>query len=238
MRIFPAIDVRGGKAVRLYQGDYGKMTVCADDPAETAKGFREQGARSLHVVDLDGAKDGEPVNFGVIERIIAGGGMPVQVGGGIRDEERVSRYLSLGVERVILGTAAVRDFDFLLEMVRRHGGRIAVGVDVRDELVAVSGWQETTAVNGFDFCKKLRDAGVETVIYTDISKDGTLSGTNLSAYGRLSEIEGLNIIASGGISHESEIVELRSRGIYGAILGKALYSGKLSLPRAIELGER
>ena len=238
MKIFPAVDLKDGKAVRLFQGDYDKMTVYGEDPVKTAEGFKQKGASSLHIVDLDGAKDGAAVNFETISRIVAKACMFTEVGGGIRDEERIKKYLALGVSRVILGTAAVRDFGFLCEMVKKYGNKIAVGVDVRDGNIAVSGWQETTGVNGFEFCVKLAGAGVETVIYTDISKDGALKGTNLEAYDKLSKIDGLGIIASGGISFESEISELRRKGVQGAILGKALYSGSLDLARAIELGEK
>ena len=235
MKIFPAIDLKDGSAVRLFQGDYDKMTVYGGDPAEIARSFRADGAENLHIVDLDGAKDGSPANFGIIEKTVADSQMFVQVGGGIRDEERIEQYLELGVGRVILGTIAVEDFDFTSRMVKKYGSQIAVSVDVKDEHVAISGWKEMTVVNGMDFCVKLRDAGVETVIYTDISKDGTLKGTNLEVYEKLSEIDGLNIIASGGISFEDEISHLRQKGIYGAILGKALYNGILDLRRAIEL---
>jgi len=238
MIIFPAIDLKDGKAVRLFQGDYDKMTVYSENPVETAKGFKESGASHLHIVDLDGAKDGQLANFETIKKITGAAGMFVQTGGGIRDEERILKYLNSGVSRVILGTAAVRDFDFLRRMVDKYKEKIAVSVDVRDGYIATSGWTETTGVKGMNFCEKLAKAGVKTVIYTDISKDGGLSGTNLDAYEGLSKIKGLDIIASGGISYESEITELRNKNIYGAILGKALYSGSLDLKRVIELGER
>ena len=238
MKIFPAIDLKGGKAVRLFQGDYDQMTVYGENPAEIAKDFKNKGASCLHLVDLDGAKDGKLVNFGAIKEIVGDLDMFVQVGGGIRDEQRISQYLELGIGRVILGTIAVKDFGFLCDMVKKYGDKIAVGVDVRDGRVAINGWKEVTDVNGMDFCEKLRNAGVKTIIYTDISKDGALKGTNLEAYGKLSELRGLNIIASGGISFENEITKLKDKGIYGAILGKALYSGMLDLKRVIELGEK
>jgi len=236
MKIFPAIDIKDGKAVRLFQGDYNKVTVYGDDPTAVAKKFKEDGAGYLHIVDLDGAKDGSLANFELVKKISGSTGMFIQVGGGIRNEERINRYLETGVSRVILGTIAAENFEFTCEMVKKYGGKIAVGVDVKDEFVAVSGWTELTKINGPEFCVRLAAAGVETVIYTDISKDGALVGTNIPAYKKLSEIPGLNIIASGGVSFENEIEELRSFGIYGAILGKALYSGKLDLKRAIKLG--
>ena len=238
MKIFPAIDLKDGKVVRLFQGNYDMMTVYGENPSETAKGFKESGASNLHIVDLDGAKDGMLYNFSVIKEMVVDINMTVQVGGGIRDEERVASYLELGVARVILGTAAVKDFSFLRDMVKKYGGKIAVSVDVKDEYVAINGWKETTDIKGMDFCEKLKDAGVETVIYTDISKDGGLSGTNMDAYEKLVKIKGLYIIASGGISFESEISELRKKGVYGIILGKALYSGNLDIKKAIEIGEK
>ena len=182
MKIFPAIDLRDGKAVRLFQGDYDQMTVYSDDPVKTAIKFKEKGASNLHVVDLDGAKDGRPVNFDVIREIVTAVGVFVEVGGGIRDERRIRQYLDLGVGRVILGTIAVKDFGFLCDMVKKYGDKIAVGVDVKDGYVAINGWKEVTDMAGFDFCVKLRDAGVKTVIYTDVSRDGAEKGTNMEAY--------------------------------------------------------
>ena len=238
MKIFPAIDLKDGKAVRLFQGDYDQMTVYSENPVEIARDFKEKGASNLHLVDLDGAKDGKLVNFDTIKKIVGDVELFVEVGGGIRDEQRIAQYLELGIGRVILGTIAVKDFGFLCDMVKKYGEKIAVGVDVKDEYVAINGWKERTDVKGMDFCKKLLNAGVKTVIYTDISKDGALKGTNLDAYDRLSEMKGLDVIASGGISFENEITQLRRKGIYGAILGKAIYSGMLDLKKAIELGER
>ena len=235
MRIFPAIDLKDGKAVRLFQGDYDQMTVYSENPIEIAEGFKQQGASNLHLVDLDGAKDGKLVNFDTIKEIVSGVDMFVQVGGGIRDEQRIIQYLELGVGRVILGTIAVKDFNFLCDMVKKYGEKIAVGVDVKDEYVAVNGWKEVTDINGYDFCIKLKNAGVKTIIYTDISKDGVLKGTNMDAYDKLSKIKEINIIASGGVSFENEIVELRDKGVYGAILGKAIYSGMLNLKKAVVL---
>ena len=230
MKIFPAIDLREGRVVRLTQGDYSRMEVYGDRPEEAARSFREKGARCLHVVDLDGARDGSTANFDAISRILrAGEGMEVEVGGGIRDEERIRAYLDLGVSRVILGTVAVRDFAFTARMAQTYGEKIAVGVDARDGRVAVSGWMEVTSLDSLDFCRKLRDAGVQTVIYTDISRDGELQGANLPVYEQLCAIDGLRIIASGGISYPQEIDRLRQTGVYGAIVGKALYAGALEL---------
>ena len=233
MQIFPAIDLRGGQVVRLYQGDYDRETVYAADPCAVARSFLAAGAKYLHVVDLDGAKDGTLANFDTIAAIVKQGGLYIEVGGGIRTEDRIRRYLDLGVGRCILGTIAVRDFDFTARMARTYGDRIAVGVDARDGYVAVSGWKELSAERGVDFCRRLRDAGVKTVIYTDISRDGAEAGTNLDLYRELSEIQGLDITASGGVSSIEELKELQRIGTRAAILGKALYTGRLDLKTVI-----
>ena len=233
MQIFPAIDLRGGQVVRLYQGDYDQMTVYGADPCAVARDFIAAGARYLHVVDLDGALDGTLANFESIAAIARQGGLYIEVGGGIRDEERIRRYLDLGVGRCILGTIAVKDFAFTERMARTYGDRIAVGVDARDGYVAVSGWKELSAERGVDFCRRLRDAGVKTVIYTDISRDGAEAGTNLDLYRELSEIQGLDITASGGVSSIEELKELQRIGTRAAILGKALYTGRLDLKTVI-----
>lgn len=234
MQIFPAIDLRGGQVVRLYQGDYDQMTVYGADPCAVARDFIAAGARYLHVVDLDGALDGTLANFDTIAAIARQGGLYIEVGGGIRDEERIRRYLDLGVGRCILGTIAVKDFAFTERMARKYGDRIAVGVDARDGYVAVSGWKELSAERGVDFCRRLRDAGVKTVIYTDISRDGAEQGTNLDLYRELAKIDGLDITASGGVSSMAELRELRQIGTKAAILGKALYTGRLDLKTVIE----
>lgn len=234
MKIFPAIDLRDGKAVRLYQGDYDQMTVYSEDPVDVARSFRGKGAGYLHLVDLDGAKDGQLVNFETIRRIVEEVDLFVEVGGGIRDEERIRQYLDLGVDRVILGTIAIKEPEFLKEMVKKYGEKIAVGVDARDGYVAINGWKEITDQESFSFCQYLRDIGVKTVIYTDISRDGGLEGTNMDAYRKLQQIEGLEVTASGGISFEQEITELKPI-VSAAILGKAIYSGALDLSRAVEL---
>ena len=233
MQIFPAIDLRGGQVVRLYQGDYDRETVYAADPCAVARSFLAAGARYLHVVDLDGARDGMLANFETIAAIVKQGGLYIEVGGGIRAEDRIRRYLDLGVGRCILGTIAVKDFAFTERMARTYGDRIAVGVDARDGYVAVSGWKELSAERGVDFCRRLRDAGVKTVIYTDISRDGAEAGTNLDLYRELSEIQGLDITASGGVSSIEELKELQRIGTRAAILGKALYTGRLDLKTVI-----
>ena len=234
MQIFPAIDLSEGHVVRLFQGDYGKKTVYGADPCAAAQTFADQGAQYLHVVDLDGAKDGTLANFDSIAALAKQGGLYIEVGGGIRTEERIRRYLDLGVDRCILGTIAVKDFEFTARMAQKYGERIAVGVDARDGYVAVSGWLETSGEKGVDFCRRLRGAGVQTVIYTDISRDGAEQGTNLAVYRELAQIEGLNITASGGVSSIAELKELRDMGIPAAILGKALYTGRLDLREVIK----
>lgn len=234
MQIFPAIDLRGGQVVRLYQGDYAQETVYGTDPCAQAREFLDAGARYLHLVDLDGARDGTPANFDSISAIARQGGLYIEVGGGIRTEERIRQYLDLGVSRCILGTIAIKDFDFTARMVRKYGEQIAVGVDARDGYVAVNGWKELSQERGVDFCRRLRDAGVKTVIYTDISRDGAGQGTNLELYQELAEIEGLEITASGGVSSLEELRRLERIGVRAAILGKALYTGRLDLQMVIE----
>ena len=234
MQIFPAIDLRGGQVVRLYQGDYDQETVYGADPCAQARAFLDAGARYLHVVDLDGARDGTAANFDSIAAIARQGGLYIEVGGGVRTEERIRRYLDLGVSRCILGTAAVKDFDFTARMARKYGEQIAVGVDARDGYVAVNGWKELSREKGVDFSRRLRDAGVRTVIYTDISRDGAESGTNLALYRELAEIRGLDVTASGGISGIPELKELRAIGTHAAILGKALYTGRLDRRTGIQ----
>jgi len=234
MQIFPAIDLSGGQVVRLYQGDYDQMTVYGSDPCAVAREFVAAGAKYLHVVDLDGAKDGTLANFESISAIAKQGGLYIEVGGGIRTEERIQQYLDLGVGRCILGTIAVKDFDFTARMARKYGDKIAVGVDARDGYVAINGWKELSDETGIEFCKRLRDAGIKTVIYTDISRDGAEKGTNLELYRELASIEGLNITASGGVSSLEELRELQAIGTHAAILGKALYTGRLDLKTVIE----
>ncbi len=233
MQIFPAIDLRGGQVVRLYQGDYDKETVYGADPCAAAGAFLRAGAKFLHVVDLDGARDGAPANLDAIASIVRQGGAFVEVGGGIRTEERIRRCLDLGVDRCILGTAAVEDFAFTERMAEKYGGRIAVGVDVREGFVAVNGWRELSKERGVDFCRRLRDAGVRTVIYTDISRDGAGQGTNLEVYEELAQISGLDVTASGGISSIRELRQLERSGVRAAILGKALYEHRLDLASVI-----
>ena len=233
MELFPAIDLREGKAVRLVQGDYERMTVFNQDPVAVAMEFKSQGASNLHVVDLDGARDSQLANFELIRRLITETGIFVEVGGGIRSQEAVERYLTAGAGRVILGTAAVTDYPFLERMTKLYGDRIAVGVDTRDGWVATHGWKETSRVRGEELLRRLRDSGVRTAICTDISRDGEMRGTNLELYDKLAQIEGIDIVASGGIHSIEEIRELKNR-VCAAILGKALYTGAVDLREALK----
>lgn len=233
MKLFPAIDLMGGQAVRLMQGDYDKKTVYSSSPVSVAASFQEAGATCLHLVDLDGAKDGTLTNFDTVKNIIASTQMFSEIGGGIRTEDRILRYLDAGAARVILGTIAIRDPDFTARMVAKYGARIAVGVDARDGFVATDGWLKSSGQDSFAFCQTLKDMGVQTVIYTDIACDGAMKGTNLTAYERLSNIEGLHIVASGGVSTLEEIRKLSGMHIEGAILGKALYTGAIDLREAL-----
>ena len=233
MELFPAIDLFGGKAVRLLHGDYNDMTVYSEKPFEVACDFKSAGADYLHLVDLDGAKNGDTTNFEVIENIVSNSGLQVEVGGGIRNMEAVERYLALGVMRAIIGTAAVTDPKFLLEAVGKYGERIAVAVDIKDGFVATHGWLKTSNESCFDFCEKLQSIGVKTVICTDISKDGAMQGANNELYHSLSKRFSMDIIASGGVSSIDDLLRISETGVKGAILGKSIYTGSIDLKTAI-----
>ncbi len=234
MDLFPAIDLCGGKAVRLLRGDYNEMTVYSEKPLEVAHAFKGAGADFLHLVDLDGAKDGDNPNFDVIGEIVAESGLKVEVGGGIRSIAIAERYLNLGVMRVIIGTAAVTDPEFLIESVKRFGDRIAVAVDIKDGMVATHGWLKTSTESCFDFCQKLQDIGVKTVICTDISKDGTMQGVNEELYEKLKQRFTMDIIASGGVSTMDDLIKLSEIGVSGAISGKSIYTGSIDLAEAVK----
>ena len=233
MLIFPAIDLYGGKAVRLYKGDYNQMTVYSEKPPALAKAFREAGATHMHLVDLEGAKTGETPNLETIRRIREAVPLFIEVGGGVRSMEVVERYLDAGIDRVILGTAAVTDPAFLRAAVSKHGEKIAVGVDIKDGKVAIRGWTEKSAFDAFDFCRELQKIGVRTIICTDVSKDGAMQGTNRALYGELSKELNIDIIASGGVSTLEDVNALRALNLYGAIIGKAYYTGAIDLREAI-----
>ncbi len=234
MILFPAIDLFDGKAVRLYKGDYAQMTVYSEHPESVARDFVECGATHIHIVDLAGAKDGTTPNLASVCAIKEASGAFCEIGGGIRSMEVVHRYLDAGLDRVILGTAAVTDRAFLRAAVSEYGEQIAVGVDLKDGFVAVKGWTETTALTADAFCAELQTLGVRTLICTDISRDGAMRGANLALYRALSEQFDLNITASGGVSSLEDVLRLREMGLYGAIIGKAYYTGALDLKKAIE----
>ena len=237
MLIFPAIDLYEKKAVRLLKGDYNKMTVYSDNPVEIAKDFKKSGAEYIHLVDLEGAKSGETPNVDVVKEIVDGCGLFVEVGGGIRSMAVIERYIGIGVKRVILGTAAVTDEEFLKEACEKYADKIAVGVDIKDGFVAIKGWTEKSKYSCFDFCEKMQSMGIKTLICTDISKDGAMQGTNLELYRELSDRFSVRITASGGVSDIDDIKRLAEMNIYGAIIGKAYYTGAISLKEAIEVAE-
>jgi phosphoribosylformimino-5-aminoimidazole carboxamide ribotide isomerase len=235
MNIFPAIDLYEGAAVRLFKGDYNQMTVYDKNPLNIAKKFEECAAEYLHMVDLEGAKTGLTPNLETIENIVKNTSLFVELGGGIRSMETVDKYLSIGVSRVILGTAAITDEAFLDEAIAKYGEKIAVGVDIKDGFVAIKGWTEKSQYTFEDFCKKMQDKGVKALICTDISKDGAMKGTNRELYKSLSETLSLDIIASGGVSSIDDIKALREMNLYGAIIGKAYYTNAIDLKEAIEV---
>ena len=228
MNIFPAIDLYDGKAVRLLKGDYQKMTVYGENPLEIARDFENSGAEFLHVVDLEGAKTGDTPNLAAIERIVKNTSLFTEVGGGIRTLETVEKYVNIGVKRIILGTAAVNNEEFLISAVKKCGEKIAVGIDIKDGFVAIKGWTDLSKFTPFEFCAKMQDIGVKTVICTDVSRDGAMQGTNIDLYKEMSEKFDINIIASGGVSSIDDIKRLKSLGIYGAIIGKILYKGNFA----------
>lgn len=235
MKIFPAIDLYDGKAVRLFKGDYQQMTVYSDNPASIALDFESKGATCLHLVDLEGAKMGDTPNLSVIKNIIAQTNLFTEVGGGIRSMDVIRTYLESGVDRVILGTAAVTNEAFLQNAINTYSEKVAVGVDIRDGYVAIKGWTEKSQYTFEDFCKKLQSIGVRTLICTDISRDGAMRGTNLELYSKLSQTYKMDIIASGGVSSIEDIRSLRAMNLYGAIIGKAYYTGAIDLRQAIEV---
>lgn len=237
MLIFPAIDLYEKKAVRLYKGDYGEMTVYSDTPLLVAMDFEEKGASYVHMVDLEGAKDGTTPNISVVREIVENTGLRVEIGGGIRSMETVDEYISAGVYRVILGTSAVTDEAFLKEALAKYGEKIAVGADIKDGFVAIKGWLENSGISCEDFFSKMQSLGVKTVICTDISKDGAMKGTNLSLYKSLSERFSIQIVASGGVSSMEDVRALREMDLYGAIIGKAYYVGAIDLKEAIEVAK-
>ena len=246
MIIYPAIDLYDGKAVRLFKGDYDQMTVYSENPPGIAEAFIKAGARRIHTVDLEGARDGSTPNLDTVLAIkkaadaaaaaADGSRAFVEIGGGIRDDSTVAKYLDAGIDRVILGTAAVKDQAFLARCVEKHGDRIAVGIDVRDGFVAVKGWTELSQYRLEEFARMMQDAGVRTIICTDISRDGAMRGTNRGLYRQLSESLDIDIVASGGVSSIGDVEALTELGIHGAIIGKAYYTGAIDLAEAVKKG--
>jgi len=237
MLIFPAIDLYGGKAVRLYKGDYEQMTVYSDDPLSVARDFERAGASWVHLVDLEGAKLGTTPNIETVRNIASRTSLLCEIGGGIRNMQTVESYFDAGVSRVILGTAAVTDRAFLEAAVAKYGDKIAVGVDIKDTKVAIRGWLEKSEYDAFDFCADMQRLGVKTVICTDISKDGAMRGANHALYRELSEKFSMQIVASGGVSDINDVRSLADMDIYGAIIGKAYYIKAISLKEAIEVAK-
>lgn len=237
MNIFPAIDIIDGKAVRLFKGDYNKKTVYNDSPLCVAKGFEEAGASYLHLVDLDGAKSGDTPNYEIIKAIAQNTSLKIEIGGGIRSEEVIKRYLDAGVMRVILGTIAIENPEFTAEMTAKYKDAIAVGIDISNGFVATRGWTDITKVSCDEMFARMEKIGVKTVICTDISKDGAMMGTNLKLYKELKSKYNIDIVASGGVSSIEDVIALKAMDIYGAILGKALYVGAVDLAKAIEVAK-
>ena len=233
MVIYPAIDLYDGKAVRLYKGDYAQMTVYSENPAEVAKDFAAKGASHIHLVDLEGAKSGQTPNFETVCAIKKTTGLFCEIGGGVRSMEVIARYLDAGIDRVILGTAAVTEPGFVEEAVRMYGDRIAVGIDIKDGFVAIKGWTEKSDLEAFAFCGRMEKLGVKTLICTDISKDGAMQGANHELYRQLSQRFDMQIIASGGVSSIEDVQKLAKLDIHGAIIGKAYYTGAVDLKEAI-----
>ena len=237
MNIFPAIDLYEGKAVRLFKGDYDQMTVYSNEPWLIAADFKKAGARFIHLVDLEGARDGSTPNLEIIKKIRKETDLFTEVGGGIRNMETVRAYLEAGIDRVILGTAAVTNEEFVKEATAAYGERIAVGADIKDGKIAIKGWTEKSELDAMEFCENMQRIGVRTVICTDISKDGAMMGTNHELYREMSERLSMQIIASGGVSSIDDVRRLTSLGIYGAIIGKAYYTGAIDLKEAIEVAK-
>lgn len=237
MKIFPAIDLYEKKAVRLYKGRYDEMTVYSDEPLSVALDFEENGAKYIHLVDLEGARDGTTPNIDVVKKIVDNTDLFVEIGGGIRSMETVDRYIGIGVDRVILGTAALTDEDFLKKALEKYGDKIAVGVDIKDGNVAIKGWVERSDTDAFDFCAHLEELGVSTVICTDISRDGAMKGAAHELYRELSERFKMNFTASGGVSGIDDVKRLAALNLYGAIIGKAYYTGAISIKEAVEVAK-
>ena len=234
MIIFPAIDLYDKKVVRLYKGDYSQMTIYSENPLSVAKDFENAGATAIHIVDLEGAKNGTTPNLEIVEKIANNTNLFIEIGGGIRNLETIKKYLDCGVSRVILGTSAVTDQEFLKTAIKLYGDKVAVGVDIKDGMVAIKGWEEKSAYDCYEFCKLMQFYGVKNIICTDISKDGAMQGTNRALYKELSKKFSIDITASGGVSSIEDIIALKNLNLYGAIIGKAYYVGAIKLQEALE----
>ncbi len=234
MVIFPAIDLYDKKVVRLYKGDYSQMTIYSENPLSVAKDFENAGATAIHIVDLEGAKNGTTPNLEIVEDIAKNTNLFIEIGGGIRNLETIKKYLDCGVSRVILGTSAVTDQEFLKNALKLYGDKVAVGVDIKDGMVAIKGWEEKSTYDCYEFCKLMQSYGVKNIICTDISKDGAMQGTNRSLYKELSKKFSIDITASGGVSSIDDIIALKNLNLYGAIIGKAYYVGAIKLQEALE----
>ncbi|HHW47382.1 MAG TPA: 1-(5-phosphoribosyl)-5-[(5-phosphoribosylamino)methylideneamino]imidazole-4-carboxamide isomerase [Clostridiaceae bacterium] len=237
MIIYPAIDIKGGKCVRLVQGRFDDETVYSDDPVEVALKWERHGAQYLHVVDLDGARTGEPRNARTISEIASRVSIPVQTGGGIRSIDKVEAALSNGIKRVILGTSAIKDQELVKALLEKYGDRIVIGIDARDGMVAIEGWERTSGFTAVEFARKMQSLGAKTIIYTDISRDGMLSGPNLKAMEEMVRAVDIDVIASGGVGRIDDIRNLKNTGVSGVIIGKALYTGNVDLKQALEIAK-
>lgn len=237
MLIFPAIDLYDKKAVRLYKGDYSKMTIYSENPLEIALDFQNAGATCIHIVDLEGAKNGSTPNLEIVRQIAENTNLFIEIGGGIRNLDTIKNYLDCGLDRVILGTSAVTDQQFLVKALNLYGEKVAVGVDIKDGKVAIKGWEKKSQYDCFEFCALMQSLGVKTIICTDISKDGAMQGTNRQLYKELSNKFSLNLTASGGVSSLDDVIALKNLNLYGAIIGKAYYVGSIDLKKALEVAK-
>ncbi len=237
MIVYPAVDIKGGKCVRLAQGQFNRETVYSDDPLDAALKWEKAGARYLHVIDLDGARTGKPQNIAAISRMSVNLGIPVQVGGGIRSIETIEIILCKGIQRIILGTSAVRDQELVKKALKDFGSSIVIAIDAREGMVAIDGWAKTSEFTAVGFAKKMEDLGAKVIIYTDISKDGMLSGPNLRAMEEMTKAVGIEVIAAGGVSSVDDVRNLKDAGLSGVIIGKALYTGDIDLAEAIRTAE-
>ncbi|HBI94018.1 MAG TPA: 1-(5-phosphoribosyl)-5-[(5-phosphoribosylamino)methylideneamino]imidazole-4-carboxamide isomerase [Terrisporobacter glycolicus] len=235
MIIFPAIDIKDNKCVRLLQGDFNKVNIYGDDPSEMAKKWEEKGAQFIHIVSLNGARGEGNINDHSIKKILQSVKIPIQIGGGVRDEKRIEDLLAMGVNRVIIGSMAVKNKELLKDLVKKYKEKIVVSIDAKNGKVAIEGWEEVSSLDSIELCKELEEIGVKTIVYTDISKDGMMIGPNFHIYEKLSKETNLNIIASGGVTTLEDVKKLNLMNLYGAIIGKSLYENKIELKEVLSL---